>query len=218
MTKPTIRIDVISDVMCPWCHIGKKRLENAQAELAGQVDFEVNWLPYQLDASLPKHGKDRKQYFIDKFGSLDNHARVYANIYAAGDEEGIPFKLDQITVSPNTLDAHRLIHWAGRDYGRDAQNKLVAILMRFYFEQVRHIGEDDVLVEAAELAGMNGAQIRQQLLTDEDKDTIAQQIVSFQEMGVSGVPFFILNQKYALQGAQSKQNIIEVIQDIIEKY
>lgn len=214
MTKPIIRIDVISDVMCPWCHIGKKRLDDAIDDLRDAVNIKVQWLPFQLDATLPKEGKDRQQYFIDKFGSLDAHARIYQNIYDAGDKEGIPFKLKEIKVSPNTLDAHRLIYWAGRDYNLEIQNMLVGILMRFYFEQVRHIGEDDTLIEAAKLAGMDPDKIAQQLQSDEDTSTIKDQIAALQAMGVSGVPFMILDKKYALQGAQPKEQIIETIQSL----
>lgn len=212
---PHITIDVVSDVMCPWCHIGKKRLENALNELGDQAKVEVNWLPFQLDSTLPKEGKDRKQYFIDKFGSLEAHARIYQNIYDAGAMENIPFKLDEIKVSPNTLDAHRLIFWAGRDYSSEIQNKLVAILMRFYFEEVRHIGEDETLIEAAKLAGMDGDWVAEKLPTDTDKKAVEEQITAMQQLGVSGVPFFILNKKYALQGAQPKEKIISAIQDLI---
>jgi predicted DsbA family dithiol-disulfide isomerase len=212
-----ITIDIVSDVMCPWCYIGKRRLESALAELDDTVNAKVQWMPYQLDATLPKEGKDRKQYFIDKFGSIEAYQRVYEPIHQAGAAEGIPFKLDDIPVSPNTLDAHRIIHWAGQEYGLDVHDKLVSILMRFFFEEAKHIGDNDVLVEAARLAGMGADYIRERLEGDDDKDLIATQIKSMQELGVTGVPFFIINKKYALQGAQSKSNIIKVIQDIISK-
>lgn len=215
--KTQITIDIVSDVMCPWCYIGKRRLESALAELGDKVNAKVQWMPYQLDATLPKEGKDRKQYFIDKFGSIKAYQRVYEPIHQAGAAAGIPFKLDDIPVSPNTLDAHRLIHWAGQEYGLDVQDELVSILMRFFFEEAKHIGDNDVLVEAARLAGMGADYIRERLEGDDDKALIATQIKSMQDMGVTGVPFFILNKKYALQGAQSKDSIVKVIQDIINK-
>lgn len=215
--KPQVTIDIVSDVMCPWCYIGKKRLENALAEVGDDVDVKVQWMPYQLDATLPKMGKDRQQYFIDKFGSLKAYAQVYAPIREAGAAEGIPFKLDDIKVSPNTMDAHRLIHWAGQDYGLEVQHELVSILMRFYFEEGKNIGDNEVLLEAAKLADMGVDYMRERLESDEDKELITGQIQSMQAAGVSGVPFFIINKKYALQGAQPKEHITQVIQDVAQK-
>lgn len=214
--KQHITIDIVSDVMCPWCHIGRKRLNDALDELGDDVEATVQWLPYQLDATLPKEGKDRKQYFIDKFGSLDAHEQIYAPINEAGKAEEIPFRLNDIAVSPNTLDAHRLIFWAGRDHGSDVQNKLVNILMQFYFEQGKHIGDDDVLVEAAELAGMPAEKIRYMLASDDSKDVVQNQIETIKSSGVSGVPVFILNKKYALEGAQKKDVIKDTIQEVIK--
>lgn len=214
--KQQITIDIVSDVMCPWCHIGRKRLNDALDELGGEVEATVNWLPYQLDATLPKEGKDRKQYFIDKFGSLDAHEQIYAAIHEAGKTEEIPFRLNDIAVSPNTLDAHRLIFWAGRDYGSEVQHKLVNILMQFYFEQGKHIGDDDVLVQAAELAGMPPEKIRYMLASDDSKDVVTNQIETIRSSGVSGVPVFILNKKYALEGAQKKDVIKDTIQEVIK--
>ncbi|MEP2981247.1 MAG: DsbA family oxidoreductase [Lentilitoribacter sp.] len=215
--KSQVTIDIVSDVMCPWCYIGKKRLENALAEVPDNIDVKVQWMPYQLDATLPKLGKDRKQYFIDKFGSLDAYAQVYAPIRDAGVAEGIAFKLDDIKVSPNTMDAHRLIHWAGQDYGLEVQHELVSILMRFYFEEGKNIGDNEVLLAAAKLADMGVDYIKERLESDEDKEVISGQINSMQAAGVSGVPFFIVNKKYALQGAQPKEHIIQVIQDVASK-
>lgn len=214
--KQHITIDVVSDVMCPWCHIGRKRLNDALEELGDEVNATVHWLPYQLDATLPKEGKDRKQYFIDKFGSLDAHEQIYAPIYEAGKTEGIPFRLNDIAVSPNTLDAHRLIFWAGRDYGSEVQHKLVNILMQFYFEQGKHIGDDDVLVEAAELAGMPAEKTRYMLASDDSKDVVTSQIDTIKSSGVGGVPVFIMNKKYALEGAQNKSVIKDTIQEVIK--
>ena len=214
--KQHVTIDIVSDVMCPWCHIGRKRLNDALSELGDDIDTTVHWLPYQLDATLPKEGKNRQQYFIDKFGSLDAHEQIYAPINEAGKAEEIPFRLNDITVSPNTLDAHRLIFWAGRDHGSDVQNKLVNILMQFYFEQGKHIGDDDVLVEAAEHAGMPGEKTRYMLASDESKEVIQNQIETIKSSGVNGVPVFILNKKYALEGAQSKSVIRDTIQEVIK--
>lgn len=213
--KQHITIDIVSDVMCPWCHIGRKRLNDALAELGDNIKANVQWLPYQLDETLPKEGKDRQQYFIDKFGSLDAYQQIYAPIHQAGKTEDIPFRLDDIAVSPNTFDAHRLIFWAGRDYGSHVQSKLVNILMQFYFEQGKHIGDNDILVEAAELAGMPAQKTRYMLGTDESVEMVKNQIESIRSSGVSGVPVFILNKKYALEGAQHKDVIKDKIQDVI---
>lgn len=214
--KQQISIDVVSDVMCPWCHIGRKRLNDALDELGDDIEATVNWLPFQLDATLPKEGKDRKQYYADKFGSPDAYVQIYARLNEAGKAEGIPFNLEDIAVSPNTLDAHRLIYWAGRDYGSEVQSKLVNILMQFFFEQGKHIGDDDVLIQAAELAGMSVDKTRNMLLSDDSKDDVSKQIETIQSSGISGVPFFILNNKYSMQGAQNKDVIKNTIREVIK--
>ncbi|WP_099865999.1 DsbA family oxidoreductase [Pararhizobium haloflavum] len=209
----TIRIDVVSDVMCPWCYIGKRRLEKAIEMLGEDVAVEVNWRPFQLDATLPKEGKDRRRYLEDKFGGSERAAEAYANVRRAGDLEAIPFDFDAITVSANTLDAHRMIRWAG-EVGRVAQDRLVEILFRRYFTEGAQIGDDDVLADAAEEAGLDRTVIETKLRGDLDRQSVEAEIASAQRMGVQGVPCFILDGKYAVSGAQPADVLADAIHQV----
>jgi predicted DsbA family dithiol-disulfide isomerase len=150
MALEPLRIDVVSDVMCPWCFVGKRRLERALAE-AADVPVEVIWRPFQLDPTLPPDGKDRRAYLEEKFGGPEQAAAIYERIREAGREEGIAFAFDRIARSPNTLDAHRLIRWAGEEGVQDA---MVERLFELYFLEGADLTREATLVEAAVAAGM----------------------------------------------------------------
>ncbi|MFD0917960.1 DsbA family oxidoreductase [Pseudahrensia aquimaris] len=207
--SPHITIDVVSDVMCPWCYIGKRRLEQALAMTDG-VTTDVRWRPFQLDATLPKEGRDRKDYLETKFGGPEKAKEIYGRIEEAGRLEGLEFNFSDIAVSPNTLDAHRLIRWAANE-GEEVQNKLVEALFRRFFMEGAHIGRDDVLVEIAEEAGMDGSIVAALLATDKDKAETDNEIRTAQSMGVTGVPCFIIDNKYAVMGAQEPEHIAQAI-------
>lgn len=206
----TISIDVVSDVMCPWCLIGKRRLEQALDRLDNDIAVDVRWRPYQLDATLPPEGKDRKRYLEDKFGGPERAQQIYANIEEAGRAENIDFKFADIAVSPNTLDAHRLIRWAQNADG-DAQGRLVERLFQMFFLEGRNIGKHKVLIEAAEDAGMDTAIVASLLPTDKDREEVREEIAIAQKMGVTGVPCFIIDQKYAVMGAQAPETLVQAI-------
>lgn len=206
-----IELDVVSDVMCPWCYIGKKRLEKALA-LLSDIDVEVRWRPYQLDATLPPEGKDRKKYLDDKFGGAEQAREIYARIEEAGRDEGIPFAFDKIKVAPNTLDAHRLIRWAANG-GEEVQQQIVDRLFKLFFVEGANIGDPAVLLEAAGEAGMNTAVMETLLPTDADKKEVQTEIAVAQQMGVTGVPCFIINNKYAVMGAQAPEAIADAIRN-----
>lgn len=206
-------IDIVSDVMCPWCYIGKRRLDAALKEIGGDIPLDVRWRPYQLDPTLPKEGKDRRAYLENKFGGPEAAERAYANVRSAGAEENIPFHFEDIEVSANTLDAHRLIRWAGSQ-GTDVQDKMVEILFRMYFEDGRNIGDDAVLLEAAAEAGLDQKIVRELLESGADRDAVTQEIAMAQQMGVTGVPCFILDGKHALMGAQPADLIASAIRQI----
>jgi predicted DsbA family dithiol-disulfide isomerase len=142
-----LTIDVVSDVVCPWCFLGMKRLENALAGLP-DIKAEVHWRPFQLDPTIPPEGKERKAYMLAKFSDENRLKQVHANLVSLGAVEGIAFDFDAITVAPNTLDAHRLIRWAAAS-GAGVQDKLARSLFSLYFEQGKNIGDRAVLVEAA---------------------------------------------------------------------
>ncbi len=211
---PAVGIDVISDVMCPWCFIGKRRLERAAQTLAGEVDLAIAWQPYQLDATLPPEGLDRKIYLETKFGGPDQAAEIYARIAQAGAGEGIDFNFDAIAVSPNTLDAHRLIHWAASE-GAAAQGAVVEQLFTRFFLHGEHIGRHDVLVEAAEAAGMDTDGLDARLAGDEDRDAVAGRAAHATQIGVTGVPCFIIDRRLAVTGAHEPETLVTAIRQAI---
>jgi predicted DsbA family dithiol-disulfide isomerase len=206
MTGAALKLDIASDVMCPWCYIGKRRLEKAIR--LTEVPLDVRWRPYQLDPTLPTGGKPRHQYLAEKFGSLEQARARYRNIEAAGAEEAIPFAFDRIQVSPNTLDAHRLIRWAA-DGDAQMQNRIVEALFRAYFVEGRHIGDRAVLIAIAEEGGMDGALVRELLERGADRDLVEQEIALAQQMGVTGVPTFIIADRFAVVGAQPAPHLAQ---------
>lgn len=209
--KP-ISIDVISDVVCPWCFIGQKRLDAALAEV-GDIAVEVNWRPYQLDPTVPREGKDRRRYMLDKFGSEDRIRQIHANVEAIGEAVGIDFAFEAIKVAPNTLDAHRLIRWAGAA-GQQVQNRLARRLFQLYFEQGADIGDHAVLIEVARDVGMDAAVVEAMLATDSDLEAVTAEIATAQRMGVRGVPCFVIDGKYAVMGAQESAVIADAIRQV----
>lgn len=208
-----VHIDIVSDVMCPWCFIGKKRFEKALKAVEEDVDVEVHWRPYQLDPTLPPEGKDRDTYLAEKFGGIERARELYRNIEDAGAGEGIPFRFDAIGVSPNTLDAHRLIRWA-QNAGDGIQDKVVERLFELFFLEGVNIADHSVLTGVARDAGMDVAIVESLLAGDADRDAVQQEIAVARQMGVSGVPCFILDNKYAVMGAQDAETIADAIRQV----
>ena len=205
-----LKIDIVSDVMCPWCFIGKRRLEKALSETT-DIAVKVEWHPFQLDPTLPPEGKDRQQYLSEKFGDAARIAEIYGRIGAAGASEDIPFAFDKITRSPNTLDAHRLIRWAGVEGVQDA---VVERLFELYFLEGGDLTDRKVLAGAAEDAGMNPEVVSRLLATDADLAETEAEVVHAQAIGVQGVPCFILDGKYAVSGAQPAEVLAGAIRQV----
>jgi predicted DsbA family dithiol-disulfide isomerase len=206
-------IDVVSDVVCPWCYIGKRRLEAALARLREtdpDLPVEIRWHPFQLNPDLPAEGIDRRQYVEAKFGGPDRARQVYARVGAAGETVGIPFAFDAIVRQPNTLDAHRLIAWAQTRREGDA-GALVEELFRAYFLEGRYVGDPEELVRVAAAAGYDPDDARKFLASDEMKDAVADADRRARSMGISGVPFFIFGGKTAVSGAQEPQALLDAI-------
>ncbi|MEZ5805319.1 MAG: DsbA family oxidoreductase [Rhizobiaceae bacterium] len=210
--KQTVTVDVVSDVVCPWCYIGQKRLERAITAVP-ELDVEVRWRPYQLDPTIPAEGKDRRQYMIDKFGSEERIAEIHERIEGLGKDEGIDFAFDRIKVAPNTLDAHRVIRWAGAA-GNGIQNELVRRLFSLNFEQGRNIGDPAVLIDAARDSGMDEAVVMTLLPTEADRAEVQNEIATASRMGITGVPCFLLESKYAVMGAQDTATLADALRQV----
>jgi predicted DsbA family dithiol-disulfide isomerase len=210
--KQTLRIDVVSDVVCPWCYLGQKRLEHAIAA-AADVDVSVTWRPYQLDPTIPAEGMDRKAYMRAKFGSEERLREAHARLEALGRDVGIDYAFDAINVSPNTLDAHRVIRWAGAE-NPETQNRLVRRLFKLYFEEGKNVGDRAVLVQAAKEAGMDAAVVESLLAGDADREGVAEEAATASRMGITGVPCFLFERKYAVMGAQEVSTLSDAIRQI----
>ncbi|MBB4954018.1 putative DsbA family dithiol-disulfide isomerase [Agrobacterium vitis] len=208
-----ITLDLVSDVVCPWCYVGKVRLELAIAEVQDDVSIDINWRPYQLNPDYPPEGVDQQVELAKKLGGKENMDRGHEQLKAMGKEIGISFDFDAIKIGPNTLNAHRLIHWAGIE-SREMQNAVVSALFKANFEQGRNIGDSAVLVEIAKEAGLDGKLIERLLATDSDRDMVLGEIDAAKKMGVNGVPFFIIDQKYAVSGAQPPEVLANAFREI----
>ena len=202
--RDKVRVDVVSDVMCPWCLIGKRRLEKA-IEATPDLDWTVVWRPYQLDPTLPPEGKPRRQYLEEKFGAERADA-IYDRIREEGSKEGIPFDFDAIEVSPNTLDAHRLLRWAVTASPHH-QNMLKERLLTDFFIEGRNVGDRNVLLQAAHDVGLDAQKLEPLLESDLDIENVREEIAYLQRIGVTGVPCFIFEETMAVSGAQPPETL-----------
>ena len=207
-----MQIDVVSDTVCPWCFIGKRRLARAMA-LRPDLEFQVQWRPYRLDPSIPKEGVDRRAYLKAKFGDGPRTQSMGDVIRAEGSSEGIRFAFEKIERSPNTLDSHRLIRWAG---SAGVQDEIVERLFSAYFLQGRNIGDRDVLVEIAREGKMDAEIVAGLFGGDADSDLIEREDRLAHEMGISGVPTFIFENRFMLSGAREPEVLVRVIDKAME--
>jgi predicted DsbA family dithiol-disulfide isomerase len=203
-----MKVDVVSDVVCPWCFVGKRRLDAALAS-SDASSVAVRWRPFQLDPTIPSEGLERRAYMRAKFRDDARLADVHARLSAIGAEVGIKFDFDAISRSPNTLDAHRLIRWAAAS---GVQEEVVKRLFSAYFEHGRDIGDRTVLTEIAAECGMDAEAVGRQFAGDDGVDAIRNEIAEAQEIGVTGVPFFIFASRFAVSGAQSADVLARALQ------
>ncbi len=203
-----LRIDVVSDVVCPWCFIGKRRLGKAFA-LRPDIPVEVRFHPYFLNDWIPPEGMAREEYLTKKFGSVEAYRGMAQRVAEAAAGEGLTYALDKIARQPNTLDSHRLIHWAGQQ-GQAARMK--QRLMDLYFTEGADLSDREVLVRAAADSGLNGDQVRVWLASDKDAAEVEQQANAAKEAGIDGVPTFIFGQKFTVSGAQAPDVLAQAIE------
>jgi predicted DsbA family dithiol-disulfide isomerase len=206
MAPTRISIDIYSDVVCPWCYVGKRRLERALSQLP-TVPTQVTWRPFQLNPTMPTEGMDRSEYLEGKFGSLDTFRRLEEQVTAAGISERIPFAFEKILKTPNTFMAHRLL-WYAAQQGR--QDAVMDALFRGYFEQGADLGLPSVLTSLAESTGLDAARF---LATDEGAEDVKAEEAAGHRLGIRAVPYFVLNDRYGISGAQP----IDVFVGTIEK-
>jgi len=207
-----MQIDFISDTVCPWCFIGKRRLARAIA-MRPAISFDVRYRPYRLDPSLPKGGKDRDAYMTAKFGKSGGVEEAQKAIAAEGAKEGIEFDFAAIRRAPNTLDSHRLIRWAALT---GAQDEVVERLFAAYFENGEDIGDIRILADIADVCGMDGAQVADMLESDQDLALVEREDQLAREMGVTGVPAMIFANKVAVSGAREPHVLTMVIDKALE--
>ena len=208
-----MQIDIVSDTVCPWCFIGKRRLERAIL-LRPNMQFNVHWRAYRLDPGVPAEGVDRKAYLQAKFGDNPNRQAMADALKSAGQSEDIAFAFDAIKRTPNTLDSHRLIRWSG---GAGLQNEIVERLFTAYFEDGRDIGDRDVLTEIAADVGMDSALVADLFEQDADRELIEREDALAHRMGISGVPTFIFENKYMVSGAQDAETLAQVMDKVAAK-
>lgn len=216
MTATALTIDIVSDVVCPWCYIGKRKLEAALAmpQAADLPPAQIRWHPFQLNPDLPALGISRKQYLEDKFGGPARAAEIYARVRAAGRTVGLELNIDGITLQPNTLAAHALIAFAQQD-GIAAGSDVKERLLKAYFTQNRFIGDAQVLATIASEAGLD-ADAAHSFVTDPlQLQAVAQADAQTRGMGISGVPYFIFNQKVAVSGAQDPATLLGAMQQAV---
>ncbi|WP_299959172.1 DsbA family oxidoreductase [uncultured Roseobacter sp.] len=209
MTDP-IKLDIMSDPICPWCYIGKTHLDKALADHPDHP-FKIEWHPFQLNPDMPRAGMDRRAYLEGKFGGKDGAVRAYAPVVEHAEAAGLKIDFEGMKRTPNTLDAHRLIHWAGIE-GR--QTAAVSALFTAYFVEARDISDHDVLADIADGIDMDAAVVRKLLLSDADEEDIRARDAHSRSMGVNSVPTFIVAGKHAVPGAQPPELWTKVIGEL----
>lgn len=201
-----MRIDVFSDVVCPWCFIGKRHLESALAEVRA-TDTDIHWHAFQLNPDLPPEGRDSHEYLREKFGGEINAERLHGRVEEAGKDAGIEFRFDRIARSPNTFNAHRLIQFAQR---HSLGSEAAETLFRGYFLEGRDLGDMTTLAELGSQIGLSG-DLHQFLTGDEQSEAVRADLGTAREIGIGGVPFFILENRYTLSGAQPIATFVQAL-------
>ena len=212
-TPSSVHVDVISDVVCPWCYIGKRRLEQAIG-LNPNITVDINWRPYFLNPWIPREGIDRQTYLETKFGSAERYAVIAERVAAAAAMEGLVYAPEKMSRQPNTLDCHRLILWS-----RSATDPALVKqrLMELYFAEGGDLSDPKVLIQAAADCGMDGDLVRRLLASDADVDRVENEANGAKEAGIDGVPCFIFGGSVIVTGAQSPEYLASAIERSAEQ-
>ena len=211
MSTPKIKIDVVSDVVCPWCYIGKRRLEKAIDQLAGQVDVELEFHPFELNPDMPMEGRNQKEHLIKKFGGPDRYQQITSNVAKVAAEEGLKFNFDKQEISPNTRNAHRIIRYAKSE---DKQALMKEAFLKAYFEEGTDLSKNENLLAIASKVGLDALKVSSLLNSDEGLVEIEMEERTYAQRGITGVPYFIINNKYGVSGAQPTDVFKQAILDI----
>lgn len=205
-----VKLDIISDPICPWCYIGKTNLDKALLDFPDHP-FTIEWHPFQLNPDMPNEGMDRRAYLEGKFGGKEAAIKAYLPVAEHAAKAGAKINLEAMTRTPNTIDAHRLIHWAGIE---ERQLFMVDLLFAAYFVEGRDISDHEVLADLADMAEMDAAMVSKLLASDADIADIQARDAHSRKMGISSVPTFIVAQQHAVPGAQPPEMWVNVIKDI----
>jgi predicted DsbA family dithiol-disulfide isomerase len=205
----TMQIEIYSDVVCPWCFIGKRRLEQALERIGAAQRVEVGWRPFELNPSMPKEGMERRTYLQAKFGGAEALRGMEDRLTKAGEADGIEFAFDQIARTPNTFDAHRLIWFAGQ---QNCQDEVVEALFHSYFTKGREIGSLDSLAEIASDCGLDRDEVERFLASDQAVQEVRTEEATGHRLGIRGVPYFVLNGSIAISGAQPPDIFVSSLQ------
>lgn len=212
-TVSPIKIDIISDVACPWCFVGKRRIESAMQAWTG-APIEVTWHPFQLDPTIPEEGVPYKSYLINKFGSMERIQPSIDRLSEVGEELGIDFNFDQKELSVNTLPLHQLLHVAGEEGFKDT---LKERFLKAYFEENLKLNDVDVLADIMKAYGWSKAKVAEVISDPKIKESVQTEIAFYQKRGVSGVPFFVINDKYGISGAQPEEVFLKAFASVSEE-
>jgi predicted DsbA family dithiol-disulfide isomerase len=202
MTKPKIKIDVVSDVVCPWCYIGKRRLEKAIAEVSDRVDIEIEYHPFELNPDMPAEGRNQKEYLTKKFGSEAKYQQIIHHVTEVAAQEGLQFDYKKQNISPNTRNAHRLL-WFAKKHGKQIEMK--EALMKAYFEEGIDLTKTESLLSIANKAGLDSQETKNFLNSTDGIVEVSTEEMQNSQRGISGVPFYIINNQYGVSGAQPSE-------------
>ncbi|MBO9464637.1 DsbA family oxidoreductase [Tropicibacter sp. R15_0] len=205
-----IQLDIFSDPICPWCYIGKANLDRALADIPDHP-FNIRWLPFMLNPAMPADGMDRREYLEGKFGGQEGAVQAYLPVHQHAEAAGLEIHLDKITRTPNTVDAHRLIHWSAME---GTQTAVVSKMFRAYFVEGRDISDHEVLADIADECAMDASVVLRLLKSDEDRREIVERDAAARGMGINSVPTFIVAGQHAVPGAQPPELWAKVIEEI----